>query len=121
MNDNNWDSSSSCQFNTIEDVIEATHSKKWQTRKMALKKMCPCRVQKEIDILWTRIFEMVNDEHAEVRYQVVHTLCDGSPKHMELKIVDTLQSMWNDKEDKIRKKVRFALNAYRRTGDWNVL
>ncbi|MNF17921.1 hypothetical protein D3C80_2217100 [compost metagenome] len=56
-----------------------------------------------------------------VRDQVVHSLCDGSPASMELQVVETLEKLWNDEDEKVKKKVRKALNSYRRTGKWNVL
>jgi len=78
-------------------------------------------VKKDFEVIWDRVFEMVNDPDENVRYQVVHTLCDGSPNHLEPKVVSTLELMWNDPSDKIKRAVRRALGSYRRTGVWNVL
>ncbi len=49
---------------------------------------------------------MTADPDAVVRYQVLHTLCDGSPKEREDDIVSALQKMWNDPDEKIRRAVR---------------
>ena len=34
---------------------------------------------------------------------------------------DLLETLWNDPDKKVRKRTRFVLNAYRRTGRVNVL
>jgi hypothetical protein len=66
----------------------------------------PCKVQKDFDVIWARVLEMTDDPDPIVRYQVLHTLCDGSPKEREADIISALQKMWNDPEDKIRRAVR---------------
>ncbi len=56
-----------------------------------------------------------------MRLSVVHALADGSPRHREAEVVSTLESMHNDPDVKVRKRVRYVLAAYRRTGRVNVL
>jgi hypothetical protein len=58
------------ELNTIDDFIDATKDKDYRVRKNALKNMCPCKVKKDIKVLWDRIFEMYNDESGVVRKQV---------------------------------------------------
>lgn len=36
----------------MEDQIERTKSKDWRERKQALKEICPCKVEKDIDLFW---------------------------------------------------------------------
>jgi hypothetical protein len=36
----------------IEEQIERTKSEDWRERKQALKEICPCKVEKEIDMFW---------------------------------------------------------------------
>ena len=57
---------------TFEDILAATRSKNPTIRKKALKEFCPCHVKKNLDPIWDRIFEMVDDESPVVRDQVVH-------------------------------------------------
>jgi len=104
----------------IHDYIERTKDKNASNRKKALKEMCPCHVKKEIPIIWDRVFEMVNDVNPTVRDQVVHILCDGAPKSREVEVIETLEKMWNDPDDRVKKRVRRALGEYRRTGNWNI-
>lgn len=105
----------------FEEILKKTYSNKPQERKQALKEFCPCHVKKNIDVIWDRIFEMLEDESPIVRDQVVHSLCDGSPNEKEEQVIEALEKLWNDPDATVRKKVRTALNSYRRTGKWNVL
>jgi len=110
-------------INDVEDIhefIARTKDNNASTRKKALKEMCPCHVKKEIPMIWDRVFEMVTDSSAIVRDQVVHTLCDGAPRSREDKVIETLEKMWNDPDDRVKKRVRRALGEYRRTGNWNI-
>lgn len=60
--------------------------------------------------------QMTSDPDPTVRYQIVHTLCDGSPRTREEQVLEALMKMWNDPDDKIRRAVRRAIGEYRRTG-----
>jgi len=108
-------------INNVETFIELTKNEDPRIRKRALKEMCPCKVKKAIDQIWERVFEMYDDPDTQVRYQVMHTLCDGSPFDKEFEVIEILEKMWNDKDEKLKRNVRRALNSYRRTGKWNVL
>mmetsp|Transcript_25604 Transcript_25604/g.24897 ORF Transcript_25604/g.24897 Transcript_25604/m.24897 type:complete len:84 (+) Transcript_25604:226-477(+) len=83
--------------------------------------MCPCRVQKDHDEFWGRIFELAEDEDEKVRYQVLHNMCDGSPDHLEDKVAETLEIFNRDSNKEIRRKAHKVLGSYLRTGKWNVL
>jgi hypothetical protein len=63
LNDSEWEDAVA--------YLERTKSNKPAERKLALKEMCPCHVKKDFDVIWDRVFEMVNDPDENVRYQVV--------------------------------------------------
>eukprot|EP01122_Echinamoeba_exundans_P015660 TRINITY_DN7548_c0_g1_i1.p1 TRINITY_DN7548_c0_g1~~TRINITY_DN7548_c0_g1_i1.p1 ORF type:complete len:124 (+),score=22.11 TRINITY_DN7548_c0_g1_i1:37-408(+) len=108
----------------IEEQIERTKSSDWRERKQALKEICPCKVEKEIDMFWKRVFEMARegDPSPQVRYQILHTLCDGSPSHFEDEVLDVIQSVfWNDEDEKTRRAARRVVTSYRHTGKWNIM
>ena len=105
----------------ILDHIEKTRSENPKVRHNALKEMCPCHVKADIDLFWNRIFEMVSDEDDNVRWQVLHTICDGSPLHLENKVADALEVFNRDPNSMIRRRAHKALGSYLRTGKWNVL
>lgn len=50
-----------------------------------------------------RVLEMVSDEDAAVRAQVLHTLCDGSPGHLEDRIMEAMEDFNRDSDKKIRR------------------
>ena len=56
-----------------------------------------------------------------VRDQALHALGDGSPTHLEQRIVEAVEKLYNDSYADVKKKARRMLNSYRRTGKWNVL
>jgi vesicle coat complex subunit len=107
-------------LSSADGVIQATKSSNPMVRKKALKELCPCHVKKDVDEIWSRIFEMVTDPDARVRDQVVHSLCDGSPKWRETEVIEALESLRNDKDERVRKRVRKALASYQFGGTWNI-
>ena len=106
---------------TILEYLQRTHDPDPRKRKAALKDLCPCHVRADIPQLWDRIFEMLSDEEGCVRDQALHALGDGSPGHLEHRIIEAVEALYNDPFPDVKKKARKILNAYRRTGKWNVL
>jgi len=56
-----------------------------------------------------------------VSAQVLHTICDGSPSHLEDRVADALESFNRDSNKAIRRQAHKVLASYTRTGKWNVL
>jgi vesicle coat complex subunit len=111
-----------CQFeDSIEAYLKQTFDPNPNIRCKFVRKLCPCKVKKNVNMIWERLFEMIHDPNEQVRYNIVHTLCDGSPKELEERIISSLTQLWNDPNKKIKRKVRTALGEYYRTGNWNVL
>lgn len=114
-----------CSLSNASDdviaIIELSRSSNPTERKAALKSMCPCKVKREIDPFWVRIVEMCSDEDPSVRYQVLHSLCDGSPASIEDLVVETVRSFWNDPDDKIKRAARRAYNSWSRGDGINIL
>ena len=106
---------------TISEYLHRTHDPDPKKRRAALKDLCPCHVRADIPELWERIFELLQDDEGIVRDQALHALGDGSPTHLEERIVEAIESLYNDPHPDVKKKARRMLNAYRRTGKWNVL
>lgn len=53
--------------------------------------------------------------------QVLHTLCDGSPAHLELEIAEALDRFNRDRDPTIRRTAHKCLTHYHKTGKWNIL
>lgn len=106
-------------------------------RKRALGELCPCRVKDDVDEFWERVFDMVNDPDAAVRYQVLHTICDGSPGHLEDRVMDCVDELNRDSDKKvrfislrrlsihnvvqIRRAAHKVMASYRKSGKWNIM
>jgi hypothetical protein len=105
----------------FKDVLVYTHSEDERIRLKALKELCPCKVKNKVEVIWERIFEMVDDENDQIRYQVLHNICDGSPPYVEEKMSDALEKFNRDKDPEIRRRAHKVLASYLRTGKWNVL
>ncbi len=111
-----------CQTTTdIDVIIDLTSHDNPQVRQRALREMCPCRVKIDIDDFWHRVMAMKDDPAANVRQQVLHTLCDGSPAHLEFEVAEALEDFNRDADPKIRRMAHKVLASYRRTGKWNIL
>ena len=83
--------------------------------------MCPCRVKGDIPEFYDRLFEMIYDEDAKIRYQVMHNICDGSPPKYEERVVECIEVLNRDPDVKVRSNASKVLAAYTRTGKWNVM
>ncbi|KJE97728.1 hypothetical protein CAOG_07833 [Capsaspora owczarzaki ATCC 30864] len=105
----------------FKEFISRTLDPDPRVRKQMLKEMCPCRVRADIDLMWARIIELTSDESDIVRDQALHALGDGSPRAMEATVMEIAERLYNDPSDAVRSKARRMVNAYRRTGKWNVL
>jgi vesicle coat complex subunit len=106
---------------SVDEIIELSKHKNPEVRLTAIKQLCPCRVQEDIDKFWNRLFEMVEDEDAKVRYQILHNICDGSPEHLESRVVEAIEKFNRDEDKEVKRRAHKVLASYLRTGKWNVL
>jgi hypothetical protein len=105
----------------IDTVLDYTKSEDNDIRLEACKQLCPCKVLRDIDVFWERVFEMAEDEDARIRQRVLHIICDGSPKHLEDKVYETLGKFNYDRDSDIRRTAHKVMVTYERTGKWNIL
>jgi len=120
--ENIWDLKREAQeTESFDRIIDLSNHESSEVRLQAVKRLCPCRVQKDIDRVWDRLFEMIEDEDVRVRYQILHNICDGSPDHYETRVSDALEKFNRDEDKDIRRKAHKVLASYIRTGKWNVL
>ena len=105
----------------MDEIIQLTHSEDVDIRHEAVKQLCPCKVQKDIEAFWERVFEMVEDEDTRIRQRILHILCDGSPDRLEHRVMDALNSFNKDKDSEIRRQAHKVIASYEHTGKWNIM
>ena len=105
----------------IETVIEQSKHANAEMRTEAVRMLCPCKLKFNYEPAWNRLLEMVTDPDVHVRRNVLHVLCDGSPRERETEVVQALERMYHDKDAKLRRHVRKLLAQYKRGGRINVL
>jgi len=105
----------------IDVILEYTHSKDNDVRLEAVKQLCPCKVQRDIEVFWDRVFELVGDEDERIRKRILHIICDGSPERLEDRIYDALMEFNRDKDSDIRRTAHKVLASFEHTGKWNIL
>ena len=105
----------------IEDLIEFTKHDNKKVKMAAVQEMCPCHVQKDVPEFWERVFELADDEDEDIRYQILHNMCDGSPPGYEDKIVEALEIFNRDPVQKIRRKAHQVIGSYQHGGTWNIM
>ena len=105
----------------MDEIIALTTSKDVQVRLKATQELCPCHVKADREEFWQRIFDLAVDEDERIRYQVLHNLCDGSPPHLESKIVKSLEIFNRDPSKKIRRAAHKVLGSYLHTGELNIM
>ena len=115
-----WAAPKDCAV-SLDDWLALTHHPDAPVRARAIGDACPCHMKKNVPELWDRLIEMVADEDAKVRSHVFHILGDGSPRAREAEIVAALERLWNDPDEKLRRRVRKLLASYRRNGWINQL
>jgi hypothetical protein len=104
----------------LADWLARTHSPSAETRRVAVRALCPCHVRADRDAVWDRLIEMSTDEDRKVRSHVIHALTDGSPRDRERDVIGALGRMQLDPDPGLRRRARRILAFYRRTGAWNV-
>ena len=109
------------QSEDIDEIIALTAAKDDQVRLKACKEMCPCHVKADCEEFWNATFRLANDPNDDIRYQVLHNMCDGSPPHLEDKVIKTLEIFNRDSNKKIRRKAHQVMGSYLHTGEWNIM
>ena len=105
----------------IDRIVAISKHEDNLLRMKAVKQLCPCKVQKDIQEFWDRMFEMVDDPCPKIRMQILHNMCDGSPAHVEAKIKAALEKFNQDEDPEIRRRAHKVLVSFNRDGVWNVL
>lgn len=109
------------QRDDVEYLLQLTRNADAKLRKAAVRELCPCELKFNSQPVWDRLIEVAKDTNVGVRRNVLHVLCDGSPRERETDVVQAVEGMYQDPDRKLRRQVRNNLAHYRHTGKINVL
>ena len=109
------------QREDIDFLLGQTKHPDANVRREAVRELCPCELKFNSEVAWDRLLEMASDEDVRVRRNGLHVLCDGSPRSREGEVVQAIEVMQTDPDQKLRRQVRNLLAGYKRTGKINVL
>jgi len=104
----------------IPQLLEFSRDDDPKVRRLALKHLCPCRLQRQREPVWARVFELVYDPDPGVRRDAVHAMTDGSPREYAHLVEAHLEALRRDPDPSVRKYVNRTREAIRRTGRVNV-
>lgn len=105
----------------VDELLELSRDPDPRARRRAVRELCPCAVQSNVERVWDRILRMRADPDASVRSAVLHALCDGSPSSRSEEVVAAVEQMQQDPDARLRRRARGVIAAYRRTGRINQL
>jgi len=105
----------------IGELLLRTESTDPSIRAKALQSLCPCHVKRNEPRVWDRILSLVADPSPRVRSHVFHLLADGSPREREPDVVAAIEKLQQDPDERLRRRARKLLAAYRRGRRINAL
>ena len=105
----------------IPHLLELSRDSSPKVRRKAVQALCPCELKMHDPQVWQRFLEMADDPDPGVRRWIVHVLCDGSPASYQGSILDALDRLRIDSDERVRKFARKAQAAHRSSGKLNVL
>jgi HEAT repeats len=104
----------------IPELLDLTSSRSPGVRRVAVKNLCICHVQQNIDEVWERLLKLVDDRDPGVRIDVLHALTDGSPHKFTDRVVDAVERMRDDPSPKVRRYAEYLRDRQIRLGRVNV-
>ena len=101
--------------------LELTYDDDPRVRQVAVRNLCPCHIQGDVEEVWDRLIEMADDPDDGVKHDVLHTMVDGSPRRRRNEVVAVLEKFANDRSIKRSRRqfVQEALRRYHRTGQFD--
>src|SRR5204863_1456898 len=104
----------------LEELMLLSHDRDANVRRIAVKNLCPCHVQRNFPDLWQRLIELSDDRDPGVRLDVLHNLTDGSPPEFSNQVRAVVERLIQDPDGTVRGYAAYLRGKQVRTGRVNV-
>jgi HEAT repeat protein len=104
----------------VDELLRLTRARDPDIRRVAVKNLCPCHLQRARTDVWERLLELTSDASPGVRMDVLHNLTDGSPPERAEDVVRAVEALMDDLDDTVRGYAVFLRGRQLRLGRVNV-
>jgi hypothetical protein len=104
----------------VQELLALTQDRDPNIRRVAVKNLCPCHVQRNLSEVWVRLLDLTGDPDPGVRMDILHNLTDGSPPELAPSIVAAVDKLLADPSEKVRGYATFLRARQIRRGTVNV-
>jgi hypothetical protein len=104
----------------VDELLALTRDRAPDVRRIAVKNLCPCHVERHRSDIWVRLLELASDPNPGVRMDVLHNLTDGSPPELAQAVVAAVEALMDDPDAKVRGYATFLRAGQKRLGGVNI-
>jgi hypothetical protein len=104
----------------LNELLSLTRDRDPDVRRVAVKNLCPCHVQRHLSDTWVRLLQLASDPNPGVRMDVLHNLTDGSPPELAQDVVTAVEALMDDPDEKVRGYATFLRTRQKRLGRVNI-
>ena len=91
----------------MDELLWLSRGRDPRVRRITVKHLCPCHVQRRVDAVWERLLAMADDPSAGVPIDVLHNLTDGLPEGLAEQVTETVARLCTDRAPKVQRYARY--------------